>query len=77
MKSDANALTSAGIPDSFTKGGKGASLAPNTSGDRDAAGTVVYGTSDGRALTVNYALDNSRTMAGLNVCVVYGTLVGT
>ena len=63
--------------DSFTNGGKGARLAPNTSGDRDAAGTLVYGTSDGRALTVNYALDNSRTMAGLNVCVVYGTLVGT
>jgi hypothetical protein len=63
--------------DSFTKNSRGVSLAPNTSGDRDAAGTVIYGTSDGRALTVNYAFDNSRTMAGLNVCVVYGTLVGT
>jgi hypothetical protein len=66
--------------DSFTSSSKGVSLAPNTSGDRDAAGTVVYEQASGGSasvVSVNYAFDNSRTLANLNVCTVYGTAVAS
>jgi hypothetical protein len=63
--------------DNFSKRSKGVSLAPNTTGDRDAAGTVIFESSNGRVVTVNYAFDNSRTLNNLNVCTVYGTLVAS
>jgi hypothetical protein len=63
--------------DNFSKKSKGVSLAPNTSGDRDAAGTVIFESSNGRVVTVDYAFDNSRTLNNLNVCTVYGTIIAS
>ena len=45
---------------SFTSKSKGVSLTPAT-GDFDTTGTVLFETSDGKVVTVNYALDNSTT----------------
>ncbi len=63
--------------DTFTNKSKGVSLAPNTSGDRDAAGVVNYESSNGDVVTVNYSFDNSKTLSNLNVCTVYGTITAT
>ena len=61
--------------DSFNKFGKGVSLAPNITGDRDASGTLVYSTFAGKVVSVTYAFDNSPTFGGKKVCTVYGTYV--
>jgi hypothetical protein len=63
---------------SFTKkdAPKGVSLTPS-SGNFDSTGTVMFETSTGKVVTVDYALDNSTTLSKLNVCTVYGAIVAT
>ena len=61
----------------FTKQSKGVSLSPSASGDFDSSGTVMFGTSNGNVVTVDYAFDNSTTLNHLNVCTVYGSVVAT
>jgi hypothetical protein len=63
---------------SFTKTGapRGVSLTPS-SGDFDSTGIVIFETSTGKVVTVDYALDNSTTLSKLNVCTVYGSLIAT
>ncbi len=60
----------------FTKHSKGMSLS-TSSGDFDATGTVLFGTSAGKVVTVNYAFDNATTMNKLRVCTVYGSFVAS
>jgi hypothetical protein len=57
---------------SFVKGTSGVLLSTN-SGDFDATGTVLFEVSDGTVVTVNYAFDNSTTLAKQNLCTVYGS----
>ena len=61
---------------SFTNKLKGVSLTP-ASGDFDSTGIVLFETSTGAVVSVNYALDNSTTLGKLSVCTVYGTVVAT
>jgi hypothetical protein len=61
---------------SFTKKTKGLSLS-TTTGDFDSTGTVMFEVSNGKVVTVNYAFDNSTTLAKLNVCTVYGSVIAT
>ncbi len=60
----------------FTTKSRGVSLS-TSSGDFDATGTVLFETSAGKVVTVNYAFDNSTTLAKMNVCTVYGSLIAT
>lgn len=61
---------------SFTKKSKGVSLSA-TSGDFDSTGTVLFETFNGKVVTVDYAFDNSTTLAKRNVCTVYGSMTAT
>jgi hypothetical protein len=61
---------------SFTNASKGVSLS-TSSGDFDATGSVLFETSNGNVVTVNYAFDNSTTLARQNVCTVYGSVIAT
>jgi hypothetical protein len=61
---------------SFTNTSKGVSLS-TTSGDFDATGTVLFETYSGKVVTVNYAFDNSTTLAKRDVCTVYGSLIAS
>jgi hypothetical protein len=47
---------------SFNKGTKGMAVA-TSSGDFDATGTLLFETSKGQTVTVNYAFDNSTTLS--------------
>ena len=60
----------------FTRSSKGVSLSPS-SGDFDSTGSVLFETSSGRVVTVNYALDNATTLNRTNVCTVYGSYIAT
>jgi hypothetical protein len=61
---------------SFTKHNKGVSLS-STSGDFDSTGTVIFESTSGKVVTVDYAFDNATTLAKLDVCTVYGSAVAT
>jgi hypothetical protein len=61
---------------SFVEGTNGVALS-TSSGDFDATGTVLFEVSDGTVVTVNYAFDNSTTLAKQNVCTVYGSYIAT
>jgi hypothetical protein len=63
---------------SFTKKGdpKGMSLA-TSGGDFDASGNVLFETYSGKVVTVDYAFDDSTTLAKRNVCTVYGSYVAS
>jgi hypothetical protein len=61
---------------SFVKGTSGVVLS-TSSGDFDATGTVLFEVSDGTVVTVNYAFDNSTTLAKQNVCTVYGSYIAS
>jgi hypothetical protein len=61
---------------SFVKGSSGVPLYPS-SGDFDSTGAVLFEVSDGTVVTVNYAFDNSTTLAKQNVCTVYGSYVAS
>jgi hypothetical protein len=61
---------------SFTRRSKGVGLS-TSSGDFDATGTVLFEVSNGKVVTVNYAFDNSTTLAKHNVCTVYGSLIAS
>jgi len=60
---------------SFSSRSRGVALS-TSSGDYDATGTVLYEDSQGLVVTVNYAFDNSTTLARKNVCTVYGSMIG-
>jgi Flp pilus assembly pilin Flp len=60
----------------FTNKNKGVALSPS-SGDYDSTGTVLFETSNGKVVTVNYAFDNSTTLNKMNVCTVYGSFIAT
>jgi hypothetical protein len=61
----------------FTKQSKGVSLSPSVSGDYNSSGTVMFESSNGAVVTVNYAFDNSTTLGKMNVCTVYGSVIAT
>ncbi len=61
---------------SFTNKLKGVALSPS-SGDFDTTGIVLFETSTGSVVSVNFALDNSTTLGNLRVCTVYGSLLAT
>lgn len=61
---------------SFTNKNKGVSLSPS-SGDFDSTATLLFETSSGKVVTVNYAFDNSTTLNKLDVCTVYGSFIAT
>jgi hypothetical protein len=61
---------------SFTKTSKGISLS-TSSGDFDSTGTVLFEVSNGKVVTVQYAFDNSTTLARQNVCTVYGSVIAS
>jgi hypothetical protein len=61
---------------SFVKGNP-AVLLSTASGDFDATGTVMFETYNARVVTVDYAFDNSTTLAKRNVCTVYGTAISS
>jgi hypothetical protein len=60
----------------FVKGNPGVLLSVH-SGDFDASGNVVYETVAGKVVSVNYAFDNSTTLARRNLCTVYGSFIAT
>ncbi|MBV8954882.1 MAG: hypothetical protein JO153_08715 [Solirubrobacterales bacterium] len=60
----------------FTKSSRGEALY-SSSGDYDASGTVLFETSDGKVVTINYAFDNASTLSKQNVCTVYGSFIAT
>ncbi|MGI8505294.1 MAG: hypothetical protein ACR2MK_00555 [Solirubrobacteraceae bacterium] len=60
----------------FVKGNKGVLLSVN-SGDFDASGNALYETYAGKVVTVNYAFDNSTTLAKRNLCTVYGSYIAS
>ncbi len=61
---------------SFINTSKGDLLTP-TSGDYDSTATLLYETSTGKVVTVNFAFDNSTTLNKMRVCTVYGSLIAT
>lgn len=63
---------------SFTKKAtpKGMLISPSTN-DFDTTGIVMFETTAGDVVTVNYTVDNATTLGKLNVCTVYGTLVAS
>jgi len=61
---------------SFVKGNP-AVLLSATTGDFDATGTVLFETYNARVVTVDYAFDNSTTLAKRDVCTVYGSAIAS
>ncbi len=61
----------------FTKANKGILLSVSTYGDFDSTGTVLFETTTGRVVSVNYAFDNATTLNHSNVCTVYGSVVAS
>ncbi len=61
----------------FTRRSQGVSLAPNTPSDFNSSGTVMFENSGGQVVTVNYAFDNATTLARINVCTVYGSIIAS
>jgi hypothetical protein len=51
-------------------------LSPSSS-DFDASGTVLFETSTGKVVTVQYALDNATTLGKQNVCTAFGSVVAS
>jgi hypothetical protein len=57
---------------------KGVSVQLSTSsGDFDASGNVLFETSAGKVVTVQYAFDNATTLGKQNVCTVFGSVVAS
>jgi hypothetical protein len=48
-----------------------------SSGDFDASGDVLFETSAGKVVTVQYAFDNATTLGKQNVCTVFGSVVAS
>lgn len=65
------------IKDSLFVKGTGGDRLSTTSGDFDGTGTVQFETYTGKVVTVDYAFDNSTTLAKRNVCTVYGSAIAT
>ena len=61
---------------SFSKSSKGVQISP-TSSDFDASGMVAFEASNGKVVTVNYAVDNATTLNKQNVCTGYGSYVAS
>jgi hypothetical protein len=60
----------------FTKRNKGVLLS-TTSGDFDSTGTLLFETSTGTVVTVQYAFDNSMTLGRQNLCTVFGSYIAS
>jgi hypothetical protein len=60
----------------FNTSNKGILLS-TTSSDFDGSGTVLFETSTGRVVTVQYGFDNSTTLGRQNVCTVFGSAIAT
>jgi len=60
----------------FNKSNKGVLLS-TTSSDFDGSGTVLFETSTGKVVTVQYGFDNSTTLGRQNVCTVFGSAIAT
>jgi hypothetical protein len=60
----------------FTSRSKGVLLS-TTSGDFDSTATVLFETSTGNVVSVNYAFDNSTTLNRQNVCTVFGSFIAS
>ena len=60
----------------FTKRSKGIALYPS-GGDYDTTGTLLFETSTGQVVKVDYALDNSTTLNHQRVCTVYGSYIAS
>ncbi len=60
---------------SFTK--KVSVQLSTSSGDFDASGSVLFESSTGKVVTVQYAFDNATTLGKQNVCTVFGSTVAT
>jgi hypothetical protein len=61
---------------SFSKSSKGVQVSPSSS-DFDASGLLAFEASNGKVVTVNYAVDNATTLNKQNVCTVYGSYVAS
>ena len=61
---------------SFTKTNKGVFLSPSRA-DFTSTGSVLFETAAGRVVSVAYAFDNATTLAKLNFCTVYGSIVAS
>jgi hypothetical protein len=64
------------IRDSSFVDNQGVSLS-STTDDFDSTGTVMFETSSGAVVTVNYAFDDTPTLAKSDVCTVYGSMIAT
>lgn len=60
----------------FSTGKKGV-LVSSTSSDFDGSGVLLFETSNGKVVTVNYAFDNSTTLNKQNLCTVFGSYVAS
>jgi hypothetical protein len=60
----------------FNKSNKGVLLS-TTSSDFDGSGTVLFESSAGKVVTVQYGFDNSTTLGRQNVCTVFGSAIAT
>ena len=52
-------------------------LLSTTSGDFDSTGTLLFETSTGTVVTVQYAFDNSTTLGRQNLCTVFGSYIAS
>ena len=60
----------------FNKKSSGVQLS-TTSGDFDSTGTLLFETSTGTVVTVQYAFDNSTTLGRQNLCTVFGSYIAS
>jgi hypothetical protein len=56
---------------------KSSVLLSTTSGDFDSTGTLLFETSTGTVVTVQYAFDNSTTLGRQNLCTVFGSYIAS
>ena len=56
---------------------KSSVLLSTTSGDYDSTGTLLFETSTGTVVTVQYAFDNSTTLGRQNLCTVFGSYIAS
>ena len=61
----------------FTSKSAGVSLSPSIPGDFNSSGTVMFESSTGQVVTVDYAFDNATTLNRTNVCTAYGSYIAT
>lgn len=57
----------------FTNRGRGIGLSSSRPGDFNSSGILLFENAQGKTVTVNYAFDNSTTLARQRLCTVYGS----